>query len=50
MSNPETILEAIKRSREVRDRIMLQNAIPVLDSLRNMVNTWIDDEFRDFTE
>jgi hypothetical protein len=50
MSSPETILEAIKRSREVRDRIMLQNAIPVLDNLRNMVNTWIDDEFKDFTE
>ncbi len=29
---------------------MLQNAIPVLDNLRNMVNTWIDDEFKDFTE
>ena len=50
MSTPETTLEAIKRSREVRDRIMLQNLIPVLDSLRTMVNTWIDDEFKDFTE
>ena len=50
MSSPEAILEAIKRSREVRDRIMLQNAIPVLDNLRNMVNTWIDSEFKDFTE
>jgi hypothetical protein len=29
---------------------MLQNAIPVLDQLRNMVNTWIDDEFKDFED
>jgi len=50
MSNPEAILEGIKRSRELRDRIMLQNAIPVLDNLKNMVNTWIDDEFKDFEE
>lgn len=50
MSSPDAILEAIKRSRETRDRVMLQNAIPVLDQLRNMVNTWIDDEFKDFED
>jgi chromosome segregation ATPase len=50
MSTPETILEAIKRSREQRDTIMLQDAIPVLEQLRNMVKRWIDHEFKDFEE
>jgi hypothetical protein len=48
MSSPDAVLEAIKRSRETRDRIMLQNAIPLLNQLRIMVNTWVDDEFKDF--
>jgi hypothetical protein len=50
MSNPETTLEAVKRSRETRDRIMLQNAITVFSQLRDMVNTWIDNEFKDFED
>jgi len=50
MSSPDAFLEAIKRSRETRDRIMLQNAIPVLNQLRIMVNTWVDDEFKDFED
>lgn len=50
VSNPEAILEAVKRSRETRDRIMLQNAIPVFSQLRDMVNTWIDQEFKDFED
>jgi len=29
---------------------MLQNAVPVLEQLRQMVNTWIDHEFKDFEE
>jgi len=40
-------MEAIRQRREARDRIMLQDAIPVLDNLRNMVNRWVEDEFRD---
>jgi hypothetical protein len=50
MSTIETVLEAIKRSREQRDTLMLQNAIPVLEQLRHMVNTWINLEFKDFEE
>jgi hypothetical protein len=50
MNTIETILESIKRSREERDTIMLQNAVPVLEQLRQMVNTWIDHEFKDFEE
>jgi hypothetical protein len=29
---------------------MLQNAIPVLNQLRDMINTWIDNEFKDFED
>lgn len=50
MSSPEAIMEAIKQRREARDRIMLQDAIPVLDNLKNMVNRWVDDEFKDFED
>ena len=50
MKTVEIVLESIKRSREERDTIMLQNAIPVLEQLKHMVSTWIDYEFKDFDE
>ena len=50
MSNSEAILEAIKQRREVRDRLMLQNLIPILRELRRIVNTWIDGEFKDLED
>jgi hypothetical protein len=50
MSTPEAIVEAIKQRRETRDRIMLQNLRPVLEQLQTMVNTWVDDEFKDLED
>ena len=47
MSGSEAILEGIRQRREERDRIMLQNLIPILSQLRQTVDTWIDGEFRD---
>ena len=46
MSDSEAILEGIRYRRETRDRIMLQNLIPILNQLRQTVDTWIDYEFR----
>lgn len=50
MSSPEAVLEAVRQRRETRDRVMLQDAIPILDNLRDMVNRWVDDEFKDFED
>jgi len=50
MSSSEAILEAIRQRRETRDRVMLQNLLPVLEQLRIMVNTWVDEEFTDLEE
>ena len=50
MSDSEAILEGIRYRRETRDRIMLQNLIPILNQLRQTVDTWIDDEFRDLED
>jgi len=50
MSNSEAILEAIKAKRETRDRIMLQNFMPILNQLRKTVDTWVDEEFKDLED
>jgi hypothetical protein len=50
MSNSEVMLEAVRQRRETRDRIMLQNLIPILNQLRQTVDTWIDGEFKDLEE
>jgi len=50
MSDSEAILNAIRQRRETRDRIMLQNLLPILDQLRKTVDTWIDGEFADLEE
>ena len=50
MSDSEAILEGIRQRRETRDRIMLQNLIPILNQLRKTVDTWIDEEFRDLED
>lgn len=50
MSDSETSLEGIRQRRKTRDRVMLQGLIPVLDQLRQTVNTWIDEEFKDIEE
>ena len=50
MSNSEAILEAIRQRRETRDRIMFQNLLPVLNQLRQTVDTWIDGEFKDLED
>ena len=50
MSDSEAILEAIKQRRETRDRIMLQNLMPILNQLRQTVDTWIDGEFKDLED
>lgn len=50
MSDSEVILEAIRQRRETRDRIMLQNLIPILNQLRQTVDTWIDGEFKDLED
>jgi len=50
MSESEAILEAIRQRRETRDRLMLQNLIPILDQLRTTVDTWVDEEFKDLEE
>jgi len=50
MSDSEVMLEAIRQRRETRDRIMLQNLIPILNQLRQTVDTWIDGEFKDLEE
>jgi len=50
MSSSEAILEIIKQRREVRDRLMLQNLLPILSELRRIVNTWVDGEFKDLEE
>ena len=50
MSGSEVILEAIKARRETRDRIMLQNLLPILDQLRKTVDTQIDGEFKDLED
>ena len=34
MGSSEAVLEAIRQRRETRDRIMLQNLIPILKQLR----------------
>jgi len=47
VSGSEAILEGIRQRREERDRIMLQNLIPILSQLRQTVDTWVDGEFRD---
>jgi len=49
-STSESILEAIKARRETRDRIMLQNLMPILNQLRTTVDTWIDGEFKDLED
>ena len=49
-SDSEAILEAIRQRRETRDRIMLQNLIPILSQLRQTVDTWIDGEFKDLED
>ncbi len=50
MSSSETILKAIKEKREMRDRIMLQNLMPILNQLRKTVDTWVDEEFKDLED
>lgn len=50
MSSSEAILDAIRQRRETRDRIMLQNLIPILNQLRQTVDTWIDGEFTDLED
>lgn len=50
MSNSEAILEAIQQRRETRDRLLFQHSIPVLEQLRNVVNSWIDGEFHDLED
>ena len=50
MSDSEAILEGIRYRRETRDRIMLQNLLPILNQLRQTVDTWIDYEFRDLED
>jgi len=49
-SNSEPALDAIRARREVRDRLMLQHSIPLLEQLRNMVQEWVDGEFRDLED
>jgi len=50
MSNSEAILEAIRQRRETRDRLLFQHSIPILEQLRNVVNSWIDGEFHDLED
>lgn len=50
LSNSDIILDAIRQRRETRDRIMLQNLIPILGQLRQTVDTWIDGEFKDLED
>ncbi len=50
MSNSEAILEAIHQRRETRDRLLFQHSIPILEQLRNVVNSWIDGEFHDLED
>ena len=50
MSRSEAILEAIRQRRETRDRIMLQNLMPILRQLRETVDRWVDNEFKDFED
>jgi hypothetical protein len=50
MSSPDTTLEAIRQRRETRDRLVLQHSIPLLEHLKNMVQDWIDGEFRDLED
>jgi hypothetical protein len=46
----EPALEAIRARREVRDRMTLQHSIPLMEQLRNMVQEWIDGEFKDLED
>ena len=50
LSGSEEILEVIRARRETRDRLMLQELIPMLNELRRVVNTWIDGEFTDLED
>ena len=50
MMDSEATLEAIRQRRETRDRIMLQNLLPILNQLRVTVDTWIDSEFKDLED
>jgi glutamyl-tRNA reductase len=50
MSNSETILEGIRQRRETRDRLLFQHSIPILEQLRNVVNSWVDGEFHDLED
>jgi hypothetical protein len=43
-------LEAIQQRRETRDRLLFQHSIPILEQLRNVVNSWIDGEFHDLED
>jgi hypothetical protein len=44
------VLKALDKERETRDRIMLQNLIPILSQLRQTVDKWIDGEFKDLED
>jgi len=50
MSSSEAILEAIRQRRETRDRLMLQHSIPLVRQLREVVQDWVDGEFRDLED